>query len=137
MSSIDRIGFALALMVVAGAAAASSGKLAFQFDAEPTNQPSLQRGARDFMHYCSGCHSMKYLRYNRIAQDLEIPEDLMKKYLMVTSDKVGDTIISAMPAESEQWFGRKPPDLSLTTRLRGPSWVYSYLLSFYLDPARP
>ena len=44
---------------------------------------------------------------------------------------------TAMPAEAEKWFGRAPPDLSLTARERGPSWVYSYLMTFYLDPTKP
>lgn len=34
------------------------------------NKPSLQRGAKLFMNYCSGCHSLKYLRYNRMAEDI-------------------------------------------------------------------
>jgi cytochrome c1 len=34
---------------------------------------SLQRGARNFMNYCIGCHSLKYMRYQRMADDLEIP----------------------------------------------------------------
>jgi ubiquinol-cytochrome c reductase cytochrome c1 subunit len=38
-----------------------------------SDMQSLQRGARNFMNYCSGCHSLKYLRYNRMAQDLQIP----------------------------------------------------------------
>ncbi len=38
-----------------------------------SNTDSLQRGARNFMNYCSGCHSMKYLRYSRMAKDLKIP----------------------------------------------------------------
>jgi ubiquinol-cytochrome c reductase cytochrome c1 subunit len=42
-----------------------------------------------------------------------------------------------VPSESEKWFGRVPPDLSLTARERGVDWVYSYLMTFYLDPARP
>ena len=29
---------------------------------------SLQRGARNFMNYCIGCHSLKYLRYQRMAR---------------------------------------------------------------------
>ena len=33
--------------------------------ADITDLESLQRGARDFMNYCSGCHSIAYLRYNR------------------------------------------------------------------------
>jgi ubiquinol-cytochrome c reductase cytochrome c1 subunit len=42
---------------------------------------------------------------------------------------------SAMPAaDSEKWFGRTPPDLSLEARSRGDTWIYSYLRSFYMDP---
>jgi ubiquinol-cytochrome c reductase cytochrome c1 subunit len=43
-----------------------------------------------------------------------------------------------MPAaDARQWFGRVPPDLSLTARERGASWIYTYLNSFYADPKRP
>ncbi len=34
------------------------------------NVASLQRGAKYFVNYCLGCHSAKYVRYNRVAQDL-------------------------------------------------------------------
>ena len=30
---------------------------------------SLQRGARNFFNYCVACHSLKYIRYNQIAED--------------------------------------------------------------------
>ena len=107
------------------------------FREEVGNVASVQRGARDFMNYCSGCHSMKYLRYSRMGEDLNIPEDLLKKNLMFTSEKPGDSIASAMPEVSKDWFGRQPPDLSLETKARGSDWVYTYLQSFYLDPKRP
>lgn len=107
------------------------------FRVDTANLAGLQRGARDFMSYCSGCHSMKYLRYNRLAADLGIPEELLKANLMFTSEKTGDTIHSSMPKESAEWLGATPPDLSLTARARGPAWVADYLQSFYLDPARP
>ena len=83
------------------------------------NTESLQRGARNFMNYCSGCHSLNYLRYNRMAADLKIPEPELAANLMFTSDKPFDTINSAMPKDSEGWFGKQPPDLSLMARERG------------------
>jgi ubiquinol-cytochrome c reductase cytochrome c1 subunit len=105
---------------------------------EPSsNSASLQRGARDFMAYCSGCHSLKYLRYNRLGGDLGISEDLLKQNLIFNGAKVGDPITSALPAQAEQWFGRLPPDLTLETKARGADWVYSYLMGFYLDSSRP
>src|SRR5580698_11251539 len=75
-----------------------------------SNTESLQRGARNFMNYCSGCHSLKYLRYNRLATDLKIPESELAGNLMFTSDKVFDTVNSSMPKDSEAWFGKAPPD---------------------------
>ncbi|HUS23355.1 MAG TPA: cytochrome c1 [Candidatus Binatia bacterium] len=125
-------------LALAAAPAVASENLPYSFKANTANLASLQRGARDFMAYCSGCHSLKYLRYNRIARDLAIPEDLVQANLMINADKLGDTIRTAMPAaEAEKWFGRTPPDLSLSARERGADWIYSYLLSFYADPSRP
>jgi ubiquinol-cytochrome c reductase cytochrome c1 subunit len=130
---------------LAPAFAAGGGGTPFTFKPQTGNIPSLQRGARDYMNYCSGCHSLKYLRYNRLAADLGIPEDLLESSLMFTSDKPGDPIRSAMPrasgdpakpSEPEMWFGRAPPDLSLTARERGPDWVFSYLMTFYIDPSK-
>jgi ubiquinol-cytochrome c reductase cytochrome c1 subunit len=101
------------------------------------NTESLQRGARDFMNYCSGCHSLKYLRYNRMATDLKIPESELAANLMFTGDKIFDTINSAMPKDSEAWFGKQPPDLSLIARARGTDYLYSYMKGFYVDKTRP
>ncbi|MEP6884361.1 MAG: cytochrome c1 [Gammaproteobacteria bacterium] len=101
------------------------------------NSESLQRGARNFMNYCSGCHSLKYLRYNRMAEDLKIPESELPGNLMFTTDKAFETINSAMPADSESWFGKQPPDLSLMARARGTDYLFSYLKGFYVDKTRP
>lgn len=119
------------------AQAAGGGSAVFHYDADVGNQASLQRGARNYMNYCAGCHSMKHLRYSRIAEDLGIPDDLLKTNLMFTSDKVGDPIKASIATDDAlKWFGRVPPDLTLSTRLRGESWVYSYLMTFYLDPSK-
>jgi ubiquinol-cytochrome c reductase cytochrome c1 subunit len=128
----------LAAVLVAPGALASEHPQLLPFKGDSSNQASLQRGARNFMNYCSGCHGLKHLRYNRLAKDLEIPEDLLKKNLMFTSEKPGDHILTAIPqAQAAQWFGQAPPDLTLSVRQRGADWVYSYLMSFYLDPKRP
>src|SRR5271170_2066529 len=101
------------------------------------NIGSLQRGARNFMNYCSGCHSLNYLRYNRIAEDLKIPELELASDLMFTSDKVFDGVNSAMPPDAANWFGKQPPDLSLMARERGVDYIYSFLKGFYVDKTRP
>ncbi|MGQ0503627.1 MAG: cytochrome c1 [Panacagrimonas sp.] len=136
---LKKLAVAAVAFTLSGAAMASGGHaLPYEYAADVSNLPAAQRGAKLFMSYCSGCHSMKYLRYSRVAQDLQIPEELLKSNLMFTSEKTGDAILSAIPAaEAAKWFGQTPPDLTLETRARGESWVYSYLKSFYLDPARP
>ncbi len=128
---------ALALALPGMAMAAGGGGTAYKFDPDLGNEPSLQRGAAAFMNYCSGCHSMGLLRYNRLAADLGIPEDLLQENLMFTSDKVGAQINSAMIPASAKWFGKQPPDLTLTARARGDDWVYSFLKTFYVEEGRP
>lgn len=99
---------------------------------------SLQRGAQVYMNYCMGCHSLEHGRYNRVARDLGIPEELMMENLAFADKKFGDLMTIAMRKEdSKQWFGATPPDLTLVARVRRPDWVYSYLRSFYEDPSRP
>ena len=110
-----------------------------------TDLPSLQRGAQLFMNHCSGCHSLKYVRYSTLAKDIgivdsrgQVLEQAVKENLMLVGDKMSDTIISAMTKEEgAAWFGVAPPDLSLVARSRGADWLYTYLRSFYLDPKKP
>ena len=98
---------------------------------------SLQRGAANFINYCFGCHSLKYLRYSRMAQDLEIPTAQLTANLVPSGAKATDYIVSAFPAaEAEAWFGRVPPDLSLITRSRGRDYVYKFLKGFYVDTSK-
>ncbi|MEW6168093.1 MAG: cytochrome c1 [Pseudomonadota bacterium] len=129
----------LAAAALGGTAAQAAGghAMPYRFETDLGNQASLQRGARNFMNYCAGCHSLSHLRYGRMAQDLGIPEDLLARHLMFTTDKPGDHIVSAIPADAQAWFGAKPPDLTLETRMRGADWVYNYLMTFYVDDSRP
>lgn len=102
------------------------------------NKESLQNGAKIFISYCLGCHSAKYLRYERMAQDLEIDPKLVEQYMMFTTEKIGDGMDTKVNKKDQaKWFGNAPPDLSLETRLQSPDWVYTYLLNFYPDDKRP
>ena len=99
---------------------------------------SLQRGAQLYMNYCSGCHSLKYLRYARIGEDLGLSEDEVQQNLNLAGAKIGDHVISPMSAQmGVAAFGKAPPDLSVIARVRGSDWIYTYLKSFYLDESRP
>jgi ubiquinol-cytochrome c reductase cytochrome c1 subunit len=102
------------------------------------NVASLQRGAKYFVNYCLGCHSAKYVRYNRLAQDLQLSEQQLIDNLMFTGERPFDTMANAMkPADSVRWFGVTPPDLSLIARSRGTDYIYTFLRSFYASPGRP
>jgi ubiquinol-cytochrome c reductase cytochrome c1 subunit len=129
---------ALALLLGAGAAFANESGASWAREAknEVANLPSLQRGARNFMAYCSGCHSLKYVRYSRIGTDLKISEAALAQYLVRPGDKATDYIKASMPAgDAQDWFGKPPPDLSLVARSRGPDWIFNFLTTFYADPA--
>jgi ubiquinol-cytochrome c reductase cytochrome c1 subunit len=128
----------IALLSAGTAMAEEEGGIALlPSGADIRNTESLRRGARNFMNYCSGCHSLRYLRFNRMAADLGIPEAELAGNLMFTSDKPFDTVNSAMPKDAEGWFGKQPPDLSLMARARGEDYIYSFLKGFYVDKTRP
>jgi len=136
--TLARAFTALALLVLPVAAHAEEGGSFPAAGNDIRNHASLQRGARNFMNYCSGCHSAQYVRYNRVAKDLGIPEAELKANLMFTSEKSFETIRIAMrPEDAKKWFGTTPPDLSLMARARGSDYIYAFLRSFYADPAKP
>jgi ubiquinol-cytochrome c reductase cytochrome c1 subunit len=102
------------------------------------DKASLQRGARNFAQYCLGCHSLKYERWSRMAQDLDVPVELLQKEVMPPDAKPSDYVQTSMPAKDAQdWFGKTPPDLSLIARSRGVDYLYQLWTTYYVDPSRP
>lgn len=80
---------------------------------------SIKRGAKFFSGICMACHTLIYLRYDKLAQEQGV-------------------IYEKMPINVTTWpNGVKPPDLSLEASYRGVDWIYTYLHSFYVDPSRP
>ncbi len=132
----SRILFVLAFLLPMAALANEHVKLDHA-PIDPSNQVSLQRGAKTFVNYCLNCHSASYMRYNRL-QDIGLTDAQIKANLLFAGDKVGDTMTVAMPkADAKAWFGATPPDLSVEARARGADWLYSYLRGFYRDDTRP
>ncbi|HKZ73059.1 MAG TPA: cytochrome c1, partial [Steroidobacteraceae bacterium] len=102
------------------------------------NVASLQRGARNYFGYCYGCHSLKYMRYSRMAGDLQIPPEQLAQYLLPAGSKATEYVLTSMPrTDAELWFGKAPPDLSLMARARGTDYLYRFLKTFYVDPSKP
>lgn len=133
-----QLSCAFALLALSLPASAAEEAHVEPFEVYLNNTSSLQRGAKYFVNHCLGCHSAKYVRYSRLAEDLELSKAQVEQNLIFTGQKIGDTMISAMrPEDGEKWFGKAPPDLSTVARSRGVDWLYAYLQNFYLDPARP
>ena len=129
--------------IVAPAAQASAGPRLQAAPIDSHDLASLQNGAKVFVNYCLNCHTAGYMRYNRL-QDLGLTESQIKDNLIFTGVKVGELMQVAMNrSEAKQWFGVAPPDLTVTARSRssgagsGADWIYTYMRSFYRDPARP
>jgi ubiquinol-cytochrome c reductase cytochrome c1 subunit len=129
----------LRFILFAGLLGASCAASAAEPVMEPANNnvanvASLQRGAKYFVNYCLGCHSAKYVRYNRLSQDLELTEQQLISNLMFTGERPFDTMQNAMrPEDAVRWFGIAPPDLSLIARSRGADYIFNYLRGFYQD----
>ena len=99
---------------------------------------SLQRGAKYFVNYCLGCHSAKYVRYNRLAQDLQLTEQQVIDNLMFTGERPFDTMAIAMrPEDAARWFGRAATRPVVDFARRGTDYIYTFLRSFYVDPTTP
>jgi len=97
---------------------------------------SIQRGARTFVNYCLNCHSATSMRYNRLM-DLGLTEAQIKDNLMFAAEKVGEPMhVAAKASDQKLWFGKAPPDLSVTARARGADWLYTYLRGFYRDETK-
>jgi ubiquinol-cytochrome c reductase cytochrome c1 subunit len=127
--------FAVLLMPLTSLTVSASGGAGLEHSgANIGDTASLQRGAKWYMNYCMGCHSIAYMRYNRMAEDLELSEEMVMENLVFSDAKFAETMDIAMhPDQAKAWFGKTPPDLSLIGRSRGADWLYSYLRGFYQD----
>jgi len=95
---------------------------------------SLQRGFASYVNYCMGCHSMQYVRFNSVGEDLGLTDDQLINNLMFAAEKTQEPMNIAMPPkQAEAWFGQTPPDLSLIARSKGADYLYNFLRGFYLD----
>jgi ubiquinol-cytochrome c reductase cytochrome c1 subunit len=109
-----------------------------QANFDPEDRGAVLRGAKSFVTYCLGCHSIKHIRYQRIAKDFGIDEKKVMDEIAPQGAIIYDQMRTAMNAhDSEKWFGVQPPDLSLISRSRNADWLYTYLKSFYKDEKKP
>jgi ubiquinol-cytochrome c reductase cytochrome c1 subunit len=131
-------GLVAGLLISVGAFGAGGGPELEPAGNDVDNIESLQRGARNFMNFCAGCHSAQYVRFNTIARSLELSEDMVLENLMFNAERTFETIQASMPEEdAERWFGKAPPDMSLMAHTRGADYIFNFLKGFYLDSDSP
>src|SRR5690554_167777 len=126
-----------AALPVFGFAAATDYPMA-KVETDLRDKAAMQDGLKTFVNYCMGCHGAKFQRYERVANDLGISEEVMMENIVLTNARFGDHMRSAMTDDqAKQWFGSVPPDLTMVARVRGTQWLYNYMLTFYEDRMRP
>ncbi|MCG6937315.1 MAG: cytochrome c1 [Gammaproteobacteria bacterium] len=111
---------------------------------DSADMDSVKRGAKYFVEYCFGCHSAKYMRFNRIGRDTGMSDAELRENLIFTKNakgepsKLGALMTTAMSDDyARQAFGIVAPDLTHVARTGGVDWLYTYMKSFYADPNRP
>lgn len=136
------IGWVIASGIATSALAVATGPALQKAPDRQNDKAALQNGAKLFVNYCLNCHSAAFMRYNRL-NDIGLSDALIKEHLLVTSDKVGDTMKAAIdPKQAKEWFGANPPDLTVVSRSRagpggsGADYLYSYLRGYYVDPSK-
>lgn len=132
----------LSLGFMVGVQASSEG---VHWDKAPNkvnDMAALQNGAKLFVNHCLNCHSAAYMRYNRL-KDIGLSEAQIKENLLFATDKVGETMKSAIdPKQAKDWFGANPPDLTVIARSRagsggtGADYLYTYLRTYYRDETK-
>ena len=138
MSMITKLLLIVSLLISPALLAAGGGENLDSVYINLADKGSLRRGAHTFVNYCLSCHEASFMRYERMATDLEIDTPTLVENLMFVADKPGELMtINMAPEDAKAWFGVVPPDLSLTARSRGPDWIYTYLRSFYRDETTP
>ncbi len=96
------------------------------------DQASLQRGAVLFSNYCMACHSLQYMRYNRVARDLGWSDDAVVTKMAHGLNTVTENVMTRMEdGVALEVLGTKVPDLSLMARLKGDDYIYTFLRSYH------
>lgn len=132
--------FVLLLALLPGVAWAAGKAELINAPIDLNDRASLQRGLGLYMNTCAACHSIGFMRYSRLAEDLGLSVEQIERYVIKGDAKIGDLMKTGMAkADGTAWFGKAPPDLSMTARgkLGQEDWIYTFLLSFYADESRP
>lgn len=103
----------------------------FQVD---TSVLAVERGVDTFMNACHACHSLKYVHYRDLA-GFGIDKNKIAAW---RGDSTLDSAMTSLITDEAaiQSFGKVPPDMSMLVSARegGNSYLYSYLIGYFLTP---
>ncbi len=115
--------FIAAAMLMPVLANASGGTKLLEAPIDINDKESLKRGAQAFGDYCYSCHALSFMRFNRVAKDLEMSEQEVRDMLIHTRGKkgaptkIGDLMKVSMTSDyAKNAFGTAVPDLSVAAR---------------------
>jgi ubiquinol-cytochrome c reductase cytochrome c1 subunit len=125
----------IALLLTSALVQASGDSLQLlKADIDIHDKASLRNGAKIYMDHCAACHAAKYMRFERIAMDLDFSEEQTNELMRFGVEKTHEPIKALIaPEMGAMLFGIAPPDLSLVAKYRGEDWLYTYLMTFTED----
>ena len=88
----------LGLLLAPALSWASEGPEMASAQIDLNDKAALQRGAGLYMSYCSGCHSLNYQRYSRVAEDLGLSQEQVEQNLIY-----GDAKYERLVALKREW----------------------------------
>lgn len=134
---MKKVAWIFTLLMALPLAAQSAGGPAIELEPAENSlrdQDSLQRGAVLFSNYCMACHSLKYMRYNRIAADIGWSDEEVVEKMAHGQARVVDEVHTRMlEGVGMEVLGTEPPDLSLMARLKGTDYIYTFIRGYYQD----
>ena len=131
---------ALVVALVPALALGKSDTVLLDAPIDLQDRASLQRGLGLYMNYCASCHSLQFMRYSRVAEDLGLSVEQVEQLVIKGDAKIGDQMKTGIAkGDGQAWFGKAPPDLTMVARgkIQQEDWTYTFLKSFYVDESRP
>ena len=110
--------------LISGAAVASEagGDVIKSAHNDITNVASLQRGARNFVNYCMGCHSARYVRYSRLGTDLGLSEQQVIENVFELDKRTVESTMTTR--ERIVYFTLDDNEEDVRTRFPGSSHIW-------------
>lgn len=112
---------------------ALAGEVTLDHSDIPSDRAAQLRGAEVVATVCSGCHNLKYIKYQDLL-NLGAPADKVGAWR--GEHAVGASMQAQMsPEDARASLGATPPDLSLMAAARegGGHYIYSYLTGYRLN----